>query len=66
MLDNLTDNEKIVMNMLIQGYNYKTILEWLGIDYSYYNLIRKSILKKLSITRITQLTKIAIKNDYLP
>ena len=64
MLENLTDDEKTVMTMLIQGHNCNIIMEWLGIDYSCYSSIRKKILKKLAVNRTTQLLKIAIENKY--
>ena len=65
MLENLTDDEKTVMTMLIQGHNCNIIMEWLGIDYSYYSSIRKKILKKLAVNRTTELLKIAIDNDLM-
>ena len=65
MIDILTDEEKVVMEMLIQGQQCRVITEWLSIDYISYNSIRKSILKKLAVNRTAQLLKIAIRNDCL-
>lgn len=65
MIEDLTNKEKIVMNMLIQGQSSQAIIEWLCIDYHCYSNIRKSLLKKLNANRITQLIKIAIKNKYI-
>ena len=64
MFEDLTNKEKAIMEMLIQGANSSTIIEWFFIDYKSYNSIRKSILKKLGIKRITQLLKIVIENGY--
>ena len=64
MIEDLTDKEKAVMDMLIQGQNCRIITEWLCIDYPSYNSIRKSILKKLAVNRTTQLLRVAIENDW--
>lgn len=64
MIEDLTDKERAVMDMLIQGQNCRIITEWLCIDYPSYNSIRKSILKKLKINKITQLTRFAIESNY--
>ena len=64
MFEDLTNKEKAIMEMLIQGAKSSTIIEWFFIDYKSYNSIRKSILKKLGIKRITQLLKIVIENGY--
>lgn len=55
MLVELTQLEKEIMDMLIQGQNPNGITSWLGISYVEYSKNRKSILKKLNIRRITEI-----------
>lgn len=60
MLENLTELENNIIQMLIQGHNAKGISDILGIDYIAYIKIKKSILKKLHITKTIQLLLILI------
>lgn len=61
MLDTLTEEEKEVMLLLIQGHNFQGVASFLGIDYLLYIEIKKSILKKLKITRMTQILSKLLK-----
>lgn len=62
MLDLLTDTEKEIMYMLIQGQNFNGISDFIGIDYQEYITLKKSIFKKLHITRITQILPLLLSN----
>lgn len=64
MLSLLTTTEKEVMLLLVQGYNFNGISQYLDIDYSLYIKIKRSLLKKLHITRITQILPLLIKNNF--
>lgn len=61
MFKDLTEQEKEIAFMLMQGQNCRTICEWLGIDYREYVKINKSVFRKLGIRRITQLLPLAIE-----
>lgn len=61
MLNILTDEENQMMIMLIQGQSFSIISEWLCIDYNKYISLKKSILKKLCIKRITELLPTVLK-----
>lgn len=65
MIELLTETEKEMMYMLIRGQNYKGISLWLCIDYSEYVKLKKSILKKMNVKRITQLLLVLI-NENIP
>lgn len=60
MFKDLTEQEKEIALMLMQGQNCRTICEWFGIDYKEYVKIKKNIFKKLNIKRVTQLLPLAI------
>ena len=62
MLDLLTDTEKEIMYMLIQGQNFNGISDFIGIDYQEYITLKKSIFKKLHITRIIQILPLLLSN----
>lgn len=64
MLDNLTYMEKEIMFLLIQGHNFNGISSYLIIDYSEYKTLKKSLFKKLHITRIVQLLPTLIQNGF--
>ena len=51
----LTKSEKNLMHLLIQGHNYQGISMWMDLDYLQYIKIKKSLLKKLKVNRVTQL-----------
>lgn len=55
MLEDLTENEKEIMFLLIQGHNFNGISDFLEIDYSTFIIIKKSIFKKLKISRTTEI-----------
>ena len=65
MIDILTEEEKEVMLLLIQGHNFQGVSDFLGIDYLVYINIKKSILKKLKITRIIKILPYLIERDYI-
>lgn len=65
MLELLTEEEKEIMLMLIRGQNFNGISEWLGIDYAEYVKIKKSLLKKMGINRITKLLPEIIENGVI-
>lgn len=62
MLDLLTDTEKEIMYMLIQGQNFNGISDFIGIDYQEYITLKKSIFKKLHITRIIQILPLLLSS----
>ena len=61
MYEDLTYSEKEVLYFLIQGYNYKYIICWLGINYKEHKKIKKSLLKKMNANRCTQLLTIMLQ-----
>lgn len=65
MLEILTEQEKEIATMLMQGQNYRVICEWIGINYKEYLKIKRSIFKKLNIKRVIQILPIAIKNKII-
>lgn len=65
MLEILTEQEKEIATMLMQGQNYRVICEWIGINYKEYLKIKKSIFKKLNIKRVTQILPIAVKYELI-
>ncbi|OLA94562.1 MAG: hypothetical protein BHW64_03190 [Candidatus Melainabacteria bacterium LEY3_CP_29_8] len=61
MSKKLTIFEKEIMMMLIEGRNYKFIMEWFDLSYKEYKLAKSNIFKKLNIKRSSELFKIAIE-----
>ena len=61
MTVDLTPLEKEVMQLLIEGYNARDILDWLGIDYIEYLKTKNNILRKLEINRVTHILPKAIE-----
>ena len=55
MLEDLTENEKEIMFLLIQGHNFNGISDFLEIDYPTFIILKKSIFKKLKISRTTEI-----------
>lgn len=55
MLETLTPKETEVLYMLIRGQNYREITDWLGLDYNEYVKLKRSIFKKLNVTRMNEL-----------
>ena len=45
MMDLLTDKEKEIMFLLIQGHNFKGISDYTGIDYSTLVILKNRYLK---------------------
>lgn len=62
MFKALSQDEKELMFLIIQGHNFNGITEWLSIDYSEYLTIKRSLLKKLHVKRITQILSVALLN----
>ncbi len=55
-MNKLSDyQEKIVLQMLIQGHSSKEIAEWLNISPHHYKKIKSSLFKKYNIKRAIQL-----------
>lgn len=55
MLETLSDNEKEIMFLLAQGHNFNGILDFVGIDYPTFIALKKSLFKKLHISRTTEI-----------
>lgn len=66
MLSELTFEEKEIMFMLIQGQNFNEISTYMSIDYKKYKNIKKSLFKKLQITKITEILKVLLQKGILP
>ncbi len=64
MLEDLTENEKEIMFLLIQGHNFNGISDFLEIDYPTFIILKKSIFKKLKITRIIQILPQLLNNGF--
>lgn len=65
MIEALTETEKEVMFLLIQGQNFNGISSWMHIDYSDYIKIKKSIFRKIKVKRSAQLLYALIKNGVI-
>lgn len=61
MYKKLSKMEKEIMMMLIEGRNYKFIMEWFDLSYKKYKLVKSNIFKKLNIKRSSELFKKAVK-----
>lgn len=61
MYNSLTQIEKELLNLLIQGQNFNGISLWLEIDYVCYKKLKQSLFKKLKVTRTTQLLATLLK-----
>ena len=64
MLEKLTDTEKEVMLLLIQGHNFNAISDLLCIDYNLYVSTKKSLFKKLHISRVIQILPLLLSSGY--
>ena len=62
MLDILSEKERNLLDLIIQGENYYSMLEWLGVDYNTYVSIKRTLLKKLGVRRITELLFVILKD----
>ncbi len=63
MLEVLTKNEQDVMNLLVQGRDFKNITEFLAIDFNQYKIIKKSLFKKLNIKKVVEILPLFIKHN---
>lgn len=63
MLQTLTDTEKSLLIMIIQGENRYTISEWLEINYYTYNKMKKSLFTKLGVSHTPQFITALISKD---
>ena len=64
MLEDLTENEKEIMFLLIQGHNFNGISDFLEIDYPTFIILKKYMFKKLKITRIIQILPQLLNNGF--
>lgn len=65
MLEVLSNDEKEVMFLLIQGHNYKGIEDYMCIDYATYKHIKKSLFSKLKITKTTKILCNLLQQGFL-
>lgn len=63
MLEILNEEEKEVAMMLMRGQNANGIMDWLEIDYKEYSRLKKSLLNKLKIKRITQILSVYLAEN---
>ena len=66
MLEILSDNEKEIMFLLAQGHNFNGILDFLEIDYPTFLILKKSIFKKLKISRTTEILGLLLQQGFNP
>ncbi len=66
MLEDLTENEKEIMFLLIQGHNFNGISDFLEIDYPTFIILKKSIFKKLKISRMTEILGLLLQQGFNP
>ncbi len=66
MLEDLTENEKEIMFLLIQGHNFNGISDFLEIDYPTFIILKKSIFKKLKISRMTEILGLLLQQGIAP
>lgn len=66
MFENLTENEKEIMFLLVQGHNFNGILEFVGIDYPTFISLKKSLFKKLHISRTTEILGLLLQQGFNP
>ena len=66
MLETLSDNEKEIMFLLIQGHNFNGISDFLEIDYPTFIILKKSIFKKLKISRTTEILGLLLQQGIAP
>ena len=66
MFENLTDNEKEIMFLLAQGHNFNGILDFVGIDYPTFIALKKSLFKKLKISRTTEILGLLLQQGFNP
>ena len=66
MLEDLTENEKEIMFLLAQGHNFNGISDFLEIDYPTFIILKKSIFKKLKISRTTEILGLLLQQGFNP
>lgn len=66
MLEDLTENEKEIMFLFIQGHNFNGISDFLEIDYPTFIILKKSIFKKLKISRMTEILGLLLQQGFNP
>lgn len=66
MLEDLTENEKEIMFLLAQGHNFNGISDFLEIDYPTFIILKKSIFKKLKISRMTEILGLLLQQGFNP
>lgn len=66
MFENLTENEKEIMFLLAQGHNFNGILDFVGIDYPTFIILKKSLFKKLHISRATEILGLLLQQGFNP
>lgn len=66
MLEDLTENEKEIMFLLVQGHNFNGILDFVGIDYPTFIALKKSLFKKLKILRTTEILGLLLQQGFNP
>ncbi|CCY24407.1 unknown [Brachyspira sp. CAG:484] len=66
MLEDLTENEKEIMFLLVQGHNFNGILDFVGIDYPTFIALKKSLFKKLKISRTTEILGLLLQQGFNP
>ena len=62
-MDKLSYQEKIVLQMLIQGHNLNEIAEWLNISRFECRKIKLELFKKFKIKRTIQLLPVILQSD---
>lgn len=63
MLEILTDSEKEVVTLIIQGHNFNGISQHCNMDYNSYNRIKKSVFHKFNINNMNKLLGYLIQNN---
>ena len=66
MFENLTENEKEIMFLLIQGHNFNGIIDFVGIDYPTFIGLKKSLFKKLHISRTREILGLLLQQGFNP
>ena len=66
MFNSLTDIEKEVVLLIIQGHNFNGISQMCAIDYKTYNKLKKSAFTKLNTNSMNKLLCNLFKQGILP
>ena len=66
MLEILSEDEKEVMLLIIQGRNFDGISQMCAIDYKTYNKIKKSVFIKLNINGMNKILTALLQRGILP